>query len=367
LSSGTRWEIEVEGLRFRDLQRITEFLEELYELSDVAGLRRRLMTRLPSLIPADRVSLIESNPRLKQASGESAPAGAFDGDLGRAYSAFIPQSPMLKAYRRGGGSAVKYSDFVSQRQFHRLGLYSEYLRKLDAEYRIAKGLPGRVGWMTTVQLDRKLKDFSERDRLVLNVLRPHLNQSYRNALAVSSSRMRLAELERGDDALEAVAVGMDGAVPWMSSRARGWLEAYFPGARHRGTLPEAVTSWLRRHTSVRTAELPGPRRPLVVDRGAATLVIRRVSHGPRSVLLLEERYRAVRTEPLRPLGLTTRETEVLAWVAQGKASADIATILACAPRTIEKHLEHIYEKLGVETRTAAAARALSLVSDPGSP
>ena len=55
--------------------------------------------------------------------------------------------------------------------------------------------------------------------------------------------------------------------------------------------------------------------------------------------------------------LTPREREVLEWVAAGKTNRDIAAIVGARPRTIEKHLERIYEKLGVETRTAAAARA----------
>jgi len=58
--------------------------------------------------------------------------------------------------------------------------------------------------------------------------------------------------------------------------------------------------------------------------------------------------------------LTAREREVLEWVAAGKTSRDIAAILGASPRTIEKHLERIYDKLGVETRTAAAMRALHI-------
>lgn len=53
--------------------------------------------------------------------------------------------------------------------------------------------------------------------------------------------------------------------------------------------------------------------------------------------------------------LTQRETEVLTWVARGKTNKDIADILGLSPRTVNKHLEHAYVKLGVETRTAAAA------------
>lgn len=60
------------------------------------------------------------------------------------------------------------------------------------------------------------------------------------------------------------------------------------------------------------------------------------------------------------LGLTRREVEVLTWVNDGKTNAEIGEILDTSPRTVQKHLEHIFEKLGVGTRTAAAARARAL-------
>jgi DNA-binding CsgD family transcriptional regulator len=61
-----------------------------------------------------------------------------------------------------------------------------------------------------------------------------------------------------------------------------------------------------------------------------------------------------------PPQLTAREGEVLLWVSRGKTNRDIADILGMSPRTVNKHLEHIFEKLGVETRTAAAAAARNL-------
>lgn len=62
------------------------------------------------------------------------------------------------------------------------------------------------------------------------------------------------------------------------------------------------------------------------------------------------------------LRLTRREVEVLIWVTDGKTNTEIGVILSTSPRTVQKHLEHIFEKLGVETRTAAAVRALTLTS-----
>ena len=68
-----------------------------------------------------------------------------------------------------------------------------------------------------------------------------------------------------------------------------------------------------------------------------------------------------------PPGLTPREAEVMHWLARGKTDADIAALLSISPRTVQKHLEHVYVKLGVETRTAAVMRALDLGDRPAMP
>lgn len=67
-------------------------------------------------------------------------------------------------------------------------------------------------------------------------------------------------------------------------------------------------------------------------------------------------------KPLESLGITAREAEVLLWVAQGKANADIAAILGCAENTVKVHLARIFEKLGFENRNAATVRALEVLS-----
>jgi DNA-binding CsgD family transcriptional regulator len=61
-----------------------------------------------------------------------------------------------------------------------------------------------------------------------------------------------------------------------------------------------------------------------------------------------------------PPGLTPREGEVMHWLSRGKTDAEIAALLAISPRTVHKHLEHVYVKLGVETRTAAVLRSLGM-------
>ena len=66
----------------------------------------------------------------------------------------------------------------------------------------------------------------------------------------------------------------------------------------------------------------------------------------------------------RVLGLTPRVAETLLWLAQGKTNGEIATILGNSESTVKKHVLEIFEKLGVETRTAASLRALEVLSSP---
>jgi DNA-binding NarL/FixJ family response regulator len=68
--------------------------------------------------------------------------------------------------------------------------------------------------------------------------------------------------------------------------------------------------------------------------------------------------------PLRSLGLTVREAEVLLWVAQGKSNGDVAILLNMAEKTVKKHMGSIFEKLGVEGRNAASLRALEVLNGP---
>jgi len=80
-------------------------------------------------------------------------------------------------------------------------------------------------------------------------------------------------------------------------------------------------------------------------------------HGWRCCAKKTTPARAALTEAFH---LTTREAEALYWVICGKTNRDIGDILGASPRTVHKHLEHVFEKLGVETRTAAASMAMAM-------
>lgn len=167
---------------------------------------------------------------------------------------------------------------------------------------------------------------------------------------------------RARDAIEAsgsaiVVVDVAGRTILRTRQAMRWLAAYFEGGPDESVLPPEVWRWMQ-DAAAGAGSAPGV---LVQERGEQRL--RLIYGGPVTgggfLLKLEETRREAEPVPLADTyNLTPRELEVLLWVAKGKTNRDIGDILGMSPRTVNKHLEHIYEKLGVETRTAAAALAM---------
>lgn len=127
--------------------------------------------------------------------------------------------------------------------------------------------------------------------------------------------------------------------------------------RERGALPDGLRQTVERLLSRR--DTPGASARLDTGRTALELVVI-AQYRDNEVLIrlneLDPDGDAARLQAR--LGLTLREAEVLLWISYGKSNADISDVLAISPRTVQKHLERIYEKLGVETRAAAAAIAI---------
>jgi DNA-binding CsgD family transcriptional regulator len=266
---------------------------------------------------------------------------------------------------------VRFSDFLSPSRLHRLALYQEFFRRQGIESQLAFRTSSGPAYFAGIALSRGpgRPDFTERDRLCLDLLRPHLVQAYRTARALSQSRQELEGLRRAAAmvGVGAIRLGRSGRVTIVAEPVRTWLAEYFG---HRSTerrpLPDDLRRWLRQEEATLTGsgDVPASRRPIVIEGDGRRLIVRLATDPAGSVLVFEERRAALAAEPLRRFGLSHRQTEVLRWVAQGKTNPEIASILGTSPRTVGKHLEHVYAKLGVETRTAAAAMALTAHTDP---
>ena len=109
-------------------------------------------------------------------------------------------------------------------------------------------------------------------------------------------------------------------------------------------------------------DVAAPTQALKACGRAGSILVRLTSLPSGWLLLLERQLIQVDVRTLRSLPITSREAEVLAYVAMGKTNPEIATILGISRLTVKKHLEHIFQALSVETRTAAAAAALEVAS-----
>lgn len=182
------------------------------------------------------------------------PDGAISARDRATFDRFFAKHPLVRFHsdnRHGGTHRI--SDSLSPASFRESALYNEYYLRISIDHAVAMPLFVDRGLLVSFVLNRKRRDFSERDCALLDLVREPLAALYRNLLARSRD-----------------------------------------------------------------------------SRGFAGLPV------------------------------TPREREVLSWLAAGKTDKDIGEILGMSARTVQKHLQHIYEKLGVETRTAAVVRAMEL-------
>lgn len=156
----------------------------------------------------------------------------------------------------------------------------------------------------------------------------------------------------------------DGRIIWQTPLARQWMEKYFKSDDRlaKGAAPQKILDWLNSiDVGVKAGE---DAYPLTLVVGADRLIFNAadLSQAEHWMVLLREESDSAQIEALvLSFKLTQREAEVLYWTIKGKTNRDIGDILGTSPRTVNKHLEHVFSKMGVETRTAAAALATSKI------
>jgi DNA-binding CsgD family transcriptional regulator len=185
-------------------------------------------------------------------------------------------------------------------------------------------------------MESKERDFDERDRLLLETLRPHFDALERHAAARRHLAAVLSVVEQGgeDPSRGLIVLGRGGRVEHASRAARRLVGAWL--GKLDGMLPDALVDW-RAAGSPSAFELRRGDRRLVVE-----------ARNGHSLLVSED----------ADLGrlLTPRERGVVQCIAAGLTTAETARRLWVTPGTVSKHLEHVYRKLRVTSRTAALAK-----------
>jgi DNA-binding CsgD family transcriptional regulator len=211
-------------------------------------------------VPADWIGLSEVGPdpqSIVEIVDPPVPPELFE-----AFAELVHQNPLVRRFdETRDGRAYRISDVVTRDAFHELDIYERVYRPIGMEHQIAFTVESGRDRILAIHLSRRRRDFSDRERDLLNAARPFLIQAYRNAI-------------RYTRALEA-----------------------------------------------------------------------RTDPTPPSL------------ETLAALGLTRRQAQALQLLASGVSEHEIAARLGISVRTAQKHLEHCYRRLGVNSRSEAAAIA----------
>ena len=226
----------------RTFKAALDLLGAMHEAArDKASVARLGVDGLPGLVASEFTTLSICHLASGKREVFGLPAGALSAEDRAAFDRHFHQHPLVRFHAyQGGRVPQRISDSVPFEQFRRSALYNDYYRRIRIDHAIALPIYVRDGLLVSFVLNRTRRDFTDRERALLDLLKPHLAAIYRRINSVGQ--------------------------------------------------------------------------------------------------------------------LTAREAEVLRWVGAGKSDAQIGAILRISARTVQKHLQNIYEKLGVESRTAAAMR-----------
>jgi DNA-binding CsgD family transcriptional regulator len=332
------------------------------------------LERLPALVASDLTTL--SLCHLGRASRDvfGRPGETLsDADL-NAFDRHFRSHPLVRFHSANRHAPTqRVSDCSESGNFRDTPVYADYYARIGIKHVMALPLQIDENTVISIVLNRSGSDFADAEREMLETLRPALSCLYRNLIAREDAAIALrciGELAASGN-WHVLRVTASGVVLEAAAPARGLLRQFFAhehGARG-AQLPMALTEWISRSRNWGLDRLAArDSESFTVSRRGTKLTGRFIADrfdAATGYLLLRKESEAVRADQLASLPLTRREREVLAFVAAGKTNAEIAGILGNSARTVQKHMEHVFQKLGVETRTAAAVRALTAADATG--
>jgi DNA-binding NarL/FixJ family response regulator len=330
-----------------------EFLQEA--LRGVVKLVPCLVATINEVVPSSNRVAVWVEP----------PSFSFPDGAPELLAELAGEHPLIHHFRETrDGSAHRISDFWSQNEFHASRLYRLLYQPMGIEYQMSVTLPAPRPTVLGLVVNRADDDFTQRDRAVLNAVRPYLTQAWRTAR--DQERLR-ALINAATDVMErsgSGAVMLTDPPEELTPGALVTLYRYFGRPSPTSALPARVERWLAApaHRSQGLTDLTLD-RPLSAQLAGSRVALRYVPGNgahPGALLLSEER-RVSQRQHFESLGLTTRQAEIVRLITVGASNAVIADRLHVSPATVKKHLDNIYGKLGVRGRGALTAFVLNIV------
>jgi len=353
----------VAHLTAADIAAVVEFLGAQSEAANEEAFLSGLLPGLRELIRCDAIGFNDIDAEAQTVSWLADPVevGEACDELREGFELNMHQHPVLETYERtGDGRARRTSDLINAREFHRREVYNDFYRPLELEHHLIARLKVSDSRHFAIALFRSSHDFSDRDLTVLALLRPYLALAHRHAEAHARASVALAALNDAGHAL--VLLGRGGQPHTCVGAAEELLCSHFGTAT---PLSDDLCDWIAtQRRRIATDEPPPLPLPFRIASASGELHCRYVADadgaGHDGLLLTERTSFVLRDRQLAQLGLTSREIEVLMLAVRGRTNSEIAGDLFISYRTVKKHFEHVYAKLGVSTRSAAIATALGM-------
>ena len=344
-------------------RRLADLIGAAYAFGDIDAFRHGVPRLLREAVPADVGSYNEFDEDPARVWWTSDPHVPMSDELGERFGELAPENPVLAYIQRTrDGRPRRISDFMDSAAFHGTRIYREFYRHVGVEHLVGLALPSRAPFVIGLGLTRGADpDFSDAEVALLAAARPHLIQAYRQAELATTRSATIAALEAGLEALGSPVLVADdrGRVTMATPLARRLLQRRLgtPGDARR-LAPDVRDALARR----RAAQTPAT-EPLLLPDGDTNLTVR-VLAGPdrmTDLLIIEPGTAGLSVVALQGLGLTRREAEAVRWIALGRRGTNVAAVMGISPRTVEKHLENAYAKLGATSASEAAAAAWAAV------
>jgi DNA-binding CsgD family transcriptional regulator len=394
-----------------DVQQVFQFLQELNSVISLPDFPARLISILRLIIESDFTLIAGTDPDLVGRVDDNSNNQGDDRTLASVLVAndfhllsktkvslpYFLQNPVTMHYlSTGDGSAHKISDFLNEPDMcQRDALYGDFLQPLgmldqmslvitdqkrsNQRYTnlagdfinnlVIKTTPSSVYLKEALAdlviiIHRDRRNFSERDRDILNFLSPHILQAYKNSQLISQIKQECEQLHQVLDNTNTIGTDRNGFKKLVTGPAEELIRKYFPVSTYgKDNLPETIRNWLQKKIAnwSSDADLSAPIPPLRVIQGKHLLVIRLSVDAANDQYLLtleEQAPLELSFSLLQELGLSKRESEILHWIFHDKSNQQISEILNLSNRTVQKHCENIYDRLGVNSRAAAITQVL---------
>jgi DNA-binding CsgD family transcriptional regulator len=361
-------------LSFQDTQQLLDCIQSIYALKSPETFGYDVLKILAPLVPVGAACAIidhRLNPhRAMQVQGASAEFEATVKKMQPFVAQHLDQSPFVQNASTVLTGAYKFSDFVDRETLYSYDWtqqvvaafkYDDHMLLTLVQDEADSIFRGETA-VSYLYFYRNWDEWTERDRYLLNLLRPHLIQAFHAVQELDYLNQSIASLQQSLDRSGIVEIDAVGGIRNISAQVTQWLTTYFSAAPNLQSLPETLQRWFQYQLSQLNSTEVGaaPCLPLRIQQDDRQLNIRLMVDVPqeRYILLMVEETILPLKAALQHLGLTQREADVLFGVVQGWENQAIAKEMGVTVSTVRKHLENIYVKLGVQSRAAAVSVAL---------